>query len=156
MTDSCTLANGLMTGEWWMGRWWSDTGWVVGGEWCMVNAWFKVSRRKTDRWQMDGEWIVNGGCRIENAQIVLWTLNWVSITQLHTVRLNESPLHCPPPWCHSCNSLSGRPLFSAWLSLLTFLPSALQNWGKFRNRFLIQPLHSRSKTLFCLLLFIYT
>jgi hypothetical protein len=27
----------------------------------MVNAWFKVSQRKTDGWQMDGEWINEDG-----------------------------------------------------------------------------------------------
>ena len=25
----------------------------------MVNGWFNVSWRKTDRWQVDGEWIMN-------------------------------------------------------------------------------------------------
>ena len=32
MTDSYIFENGFTAGEWWMGRRWRDSGWVVGDE----------------------------------------------------------------------------------------------------------------------------
>ena len=68
--------------------------------------------------------------------------------------LNEFPA-LSPPWCHACYSFPWLPLFSAWLSLLTFPLSALQKWGKFKNGFLSRPLRSISEILFCPLFFVF-
>lgn len=45
--------------------------------------------------KMDIEWIVNRGWRGRKCADLSGALDWISVTQLHSVRLNESLLHCP-------------------------------------------------------------